>query len=155
MNTRRFLLVLGILIPIAARANPYVINPSSMIAFGVVSFFALVVEAGLVALLLVFAGVAPVKMFFGFLFANIAVFLFIFWPLQQHLSLPALEGLIVIIDATSIWLLSKMPAFQGDSFRGVGWLLAGITSLVGNAASYFIGVMASGTPWKVHDAAGE
>jgi hypothetical protein len=151
VNKQGLLIALGFLIPLAARANPYVINPSSMIAFGVVSFLALIVEAGLVALLLTFAGVAPVKMFFGFLFANIAVFLFIFWPLQQPLPLPALEGLIVIIDATSIWLLSKVPAFQGDSFRGVGWLLAGITSLVGNAASYFIGVMASSAPWKVHD----
>lgn len=150
---RRWLtVILGLLIPIAARANPYSLNPSSLIAFGVVAFFALVVEAGIVALLLTFAGRAPIRIFFGYLLANIAVFIFIFWPLQQRLSLPVLEGLVVVIDGTSIWVLAKVPAFQGDSYRQVGWIFAGIASLVGNAASFFIGVMASGEPWKMHEA---
>ena len=152
---RRWLfIIVGVLVPMAARANPYVLNPSSLIAFGVVSLFALIVEAGIVALLLTFAGLAPVRMFFGFLVANIAVFIFIFWPLQRRVPLPVLEALVVFIDATSIWLLSKVPAFQGDSYRRVGWVFSGFASLAGNAASYCIGVMASGEPWKVHDAGG-
>lgn len=150
---RRYLIViLAALIPLAARANPYSLNPSSLIAFGVVSAFALVVEAGLVALLLTFAGLAPVRIFFGFLVANIAVFIFVFLPLQRHLTLPTLETLVVIIDATAIWLLARVPAFQGNSCRGVGWMFAGITSLVGNAASFWIGVIATGAPWEMHDA---
>ena len=149
---RWFAIILGMLIPIAARANPYVLDPSSLIAFGVVAFFALIVEAGIVALVLTFAGRVPIRVFFGYLLANIAVFILVFWPLQQRLSLPALEALVVLIDAISIWLLAKVPAFQGDSYRQVGWIFAGITSLVGNAASFFIGVLASGEPWKMHEA---
>jgi hypothetical protein len=149
---RGLFIILGVLIPIAARANPYVLNPSSLIAFGVVSFFALIVEAGIVALLLAFAGLAPVRFFFGFLLANIAVFIFVFWPLQRSVPLPALEALVVLIDAASIWLLSRVSAFQGDTYRRVGWMFAGIASLIGNATSFCIGVMASGAPWKMHDA---
>jgi hypothetical protein len=148
---RRFFTIAGLLIPLVAKANPYELNPSSMLAFGVVSFFALVVEAGIVALLLTFVGLAPMRMFFGFLLANIAVFLFVFWPLQQRLPFAALETLVVVIDAVSIWLLSKVPAFQADSYRRLRWIFAGFTSLIGNAASFFIGVLASGEPWKVHE----
>jgi len=108
--------------------------------------------AGIVALLLTFAGLAPIRFFIGFLLANIAVFLFVFWPLQQRLPLPALEALVALIDATSIWLLSRIPALQGDSYRRVSWVFAGIASLIGNAASFCIGVMASGEPWKTHGA---
>jgi hypothetical protein len=147
---RRLFIILGVLIPMAARANPYALDPSSLIAFGIVAIFALIVEAGIVALLLGFAGLAPLRMFFAFLLANVAVFIFVFWPLQQRLPLLALEALVVVIDATSIWLLSKVPALQGDSYRGVGWIFAGFTSLLGNAASFCIGVMASGEPWKAH-----
>src|SRR5882724_13005886 len=132
LTMRRWLfIILGLLIPMVARANPYVLNPSSLIAFGVVSVFALVVEAGIVALLLTFAGLAPIRFFIGFLLANIAVFLFVFWPLQQRLPLPALEALVALIDATSIWLLSRIPALQGDSYRRVSWVFAGIASLIG------------------------
>jgi hypothetical protein len=141
---RRWLVIIfSVLIPMVARANPCILNPSSLIAFGVVAVFALIVEAGIVALLLTFAGMATGKTFFGYLVANIAVFLFVFWPLQQRLPLPTLEILVVFIDATSIWLLSKIQALQGDSYRKVGWMFAGVTSLIGNAASYFVGVMAS------------
>ena len=156
LTMRRLLfIILGVLIPMAAHANPYVVNPSSLIAFGVVALFALIVEAGLVTLLLTFAGVAPLRMLFAFLSANLAVFIFVFWPLQGRLPFSALEALVVLIDATSIWLLSKVPALQGDSYGRVGWIFAGITSLIGNAVSFCIGVMASGEPWKMHGGAGE
>ena len=138
--------------PLAARANPYVLNPSSLIAFGIVALSALVVEAGIVATILVFAGLAPLKTFCGFFFANVAVFIFVFCPLQRRIALPALEALVVIIDAAAIMLLSKLTAFQGDSYRRVSWLLATMTSLAGNAASFCVGLMASSAPWHMHDA---
>ena len=147
---RWVLIVLGVLIPMAARANPYILNPSSLIAFGVVAISALIVEAGIVALMLAFVGLAPLRMFGGFLFANVTVFLFIFWPLQQRVPLPLLEVVVMVIDAASIILLSKLAFFQGDSYRNVGWLFAGLASLAGNAASFCVGVMASGEPWKMH-----
>ena len=56
---RRILILLCLLAPVVARANPVILNPSSLLAFGFVAFAALVVEAGIVALVLTFAGVAP------------------------------------------------------------------------------------------------
>jgi hypothetical protein len=149
---RWIFIVLCVLVPGVARANPYVLDPSSLIAFGVVAFWALIVEAGIVALLLTFAGLAPLRVFGGYFLANAAVFMFVFWPLQQHVALPLLEAVVVVIDAASIKLLSKFAPFQGDSYRSVGWLFAGLTSLAGNAASFFVGVIASGSPWEMHGA---
>jgi hypothetical protein len=149
---RWIFIVLWLLIPMVARANPCILNPSSLIAFGVVALWALIVEAGIVALLLTFVGLAPLRIFGGYFIANVAVFLFVFWPLQQHVALPLLEAGVVLIDAASILILSRFTAFQGDSFRRVVWWYAGLTSLAGNAASFCIGVIASGSPWEMHGA---
>ena len=147
--------MLCVLMPMAATANPYIVNPSSLIAFGVVALAALVVEAGIVALVLAFARLAPLRMFGAFLLANVARFIFVFWPLQQRVPLPVLEALVVIMDAAFIKLLSKLTALQGDSYCKLGWWYASLTSLAGNAASFCIGIMASGEPWKMHPIVGE
>jgi hypothetical protein len=144
------MLIFAMSFPVTARANPYILNSSSAIALGVVCLFALIVEAGIVAVFMTFAGLAPVRMVFGFLLTNLVVFSFVFWPLQQRIALPFLETLVVVVDAAAIWLLSRVSAFQADEYRRVGWVLAGVTSAFGNAASFCIGVMASGEPWKVH-----
>lgn len=135
-----------------ARANPYILNPSSAVAFAIVALSALIVEAGVVALLLAFVGVAPLRMFAGFLFMNVAVFAFCFYPLMEQRQIPlvGLEVLVVAIDAAAIKLLSRFAAFQADSYRGLSWLFAGLTALVGNGVSFFIGVIASGSPWEAH-----
>ena len=95
-------------VPLAAHANPVILNPSSLLAFAFVAFAALVVEAGVVALVLAFAGIAPWRFFVGFFFANLAVFLFVFCPLLEHKTVPwfVLEILVVVIDAVAIKLLS-------------------------------------------------
>ena len=144
------LTTLCLLVPLAARANPVIIDPSSLIAFGVVALFALIVEAGIVALFLAFGGLAPMQVFWGFLLANLAVFFFIFCPLQQRVPLPLLEFFVVVSDAVAIKLLAGIAAFQGDNYKGVSWLLAGVTALAGNAASFFVGVIAAGAPWEMH-----
>ena len=102
------------------------------------------------ALLLTFAGLAPLRLFGVFLVANLAVFVFVFYPLQNRIALPLLESFIVIIDAASIKILSKCSAFQRDSFQSLSWLAAGLTSVAGNASAFFIGVIASGSPWEMH-----
>jgi len=142
-------MVVFVVAPLAARANPVSINPSSLIAFGVVAFWALLIEAGIVALALAVAGVSPLKMFAGFFLANLAVFIFIFYPLLQRrtLPLPALEGLVVALDTAAIMVLSRFALFQGDHYRGVSWWRAGVAALAGNAASYFVGAIASAAPW--------
>jgi hypothetical protein len=149
------IILLSVLVPVVARANPYILDPSSLIAFGAVALWALIVETGIVALLLVFRGLSPLRMFCGYFLTNVTVFIFVFCPLRDHLALPILEALVVAIDAAFIILLSKFAAFQGDSYRKVSWWFACLTSLAGNAASFFVGAIASGAPWEMHGGTGD
>lgn len=137
----------------SAQANPVSFNPSSFLAFGFVAFGALVVEAGVVSLILTSAGIAPLRFFVGFFCANAAIFLFVFCPLLNSKVLPwfALEPLVVVLDSASIKVLSQMDLLQGYNYSGVRWRFAGVTALVGNAVSFFIGVIANGAPWISHD----
>jgi len=119
-------------------------------AFWVVAFWALMVEAGVVALLLTWRGVKPLQIFFAYAVTNALVFLLVFAPLlsSEKASVPILEGLVVLLDALSIKLLTHLSALQGDDFKGVSWLRALCISCLGNAVSYFIGNIASHKPWE-------
>jgi hypothetical protein len=148
-----FLLALGLLSPITVWANPVSIDGTSLLAFGIVTFWAFVVEAGIVALLLAFSGVEPLRLFGGFFATNFLVFTFLFCPLLHRLPLAPLETLVVAVDGAAIKWLTCFGSFQQDDFRGVSWLHAGVISAVGNAASFFVGVIASGAPWVQHSIA--
>jgi hypothetical protein len=148
---RRWLLILiGLFVPVAAWANPVVIEPSSLLAFWVVAFWALIVEAGVVALLLAWRGLNPIRIFLAYAMTNALVFLLVFEPLLswEKASVPVLEGLVVGLDALFIKLMTQVGAWQGDDFRGVSWLRALCFSCLGNAISYFIGNIASHKPWE-------
>ena len=150
---RRILTATCLLIPLVASANPVMLNPSSLIAFAVVAFWAFVVEAGVVSLLLAFRGIAPLRVFMAYFVANGAVFFFLFQPLLEgNSSLPvfALEALVVLIDGLIIKLLVTIAAFQGDNYRGVGWLRSTVISGIGNGLSYLVGYIAAQRPWEVH-----
>jgi hypothetical protein len=137
-------------LPLAAWANPVILEPSSLMAFSVVAFWALVVEAGIVALLLALRGMNPMRIFIAYAVTNALVFLLVFEPLlsSEKASVPMLEGLVVALDALSIKLLTYMDALQGDDFRDVSWLRALCISAIGNSVSYFIGNIASHKPWE-------
>jgi len=135
--------------PWTVSANPVSINPVSLIAFGIVAFWALVVEAGVVTILLLFSGVVPLRTMAGYLIANAAVFVFLFFPAMQERFLPLwlLEVGVVWLDATAIQMLSRKPYFQGDDYRAVSLRRSWLISLTGNAASFFVGILANGSPW--------
>src|SRR5262245_913266 len=105
---RRLAIALGLLLPLTVQANPVVVDGSSLIAFGIVACWALVIEAGVVALALAFSGLAPLRIFFAFLFTNAAVFVFLFCPLLRRIPLPALEALVVVVDGIAIKLLASL-----------------------------------------------
>ena len=135
-----------------AQANPVVLNPSSLLAFCIVAFWAMVVEAGVVALLLAFRGAAALPIFLAYFILNGAVFLFLFQPLLVGSSsppVPVLEGIVVLVDGIIIKLLVTLGPFQGDNYCGVGWLCSLITSGVGNALSYLVGYIATQRPWEM------
>jgi hypothetical protein len=142
-----------LLTPLKASANPVMLAPSSLLAFYIVAFWAFVVEAGVVTLLLTFRGVAPLRVFLGYFIANAAVFFFVFQPLLEgsfNLPVLVLEGLVVLIDGLVMKVLVTLAPFQGDNYRGVSWLRCSIVSGIGNSLSYFIGYIATQRPWEVH-----
>lgn len=153
MRTRLFILAL-LVMPLIARANPVQIDGQSLIAFGIVAFCALVVESGIVTLAMVSSGVLVVPAFITLTLANMALFLFAFLPLTERVSLWLLEPGVVIADGVLIKLVASAPFLQGSGFLGVSWRRALVASLLGNTASFFVGVLASGAPWIVHETGG-
>lgn len=150
---RRSLTAVCLLIPLVTSANPVMLNPSSLIAFYVVAFWAFVVEAGVATLLLAFRGIVLLRVFVAYFVANGAVFFFLFQPLLDGSTSPpvfALEAPVVLVDGLVIKLLVTLAPFQSDNFRGVGWLRSLIVSGCGNSLSYFIGYIATQKPWEIH-----
>jgi hypothetical protein len=153
MRARLYILVL-LMLPLVARANPVMIDGQSLIAFAIVAFWALVIESAIVTLALVSCGVLIVPAFLTLAFTNAALFLFAFIPLSGRVSLWFLEPGVVLADAALVMLVAAVPFLQGGGFVGVSWRRALVASLLGNTASFFIGVLASGAPWIVHETAG-
>jgi len=148
-----FLILACAFTPSVASANPVILNPSSLLAFCVVAFWAMVVEAGVVSLLLAFRGAAALPVFVASFILNGAVFLFLFQPLlvgSRTLPVPVLEGMVVLIDGAVIKLLVTLSPFQGDSYSGVSWFRSLVTSGMGNALSYLVGYIATRRPWEMH-----
>ena len=150
MRTRLVAALLLLILPSIVRANPVMIDGQSAIAFGIVAFWALVIESGIATLALVSCGPLLVPLFGTLIIANVVVFLFAFLPLRGRVSLWLLEPGVVIADAMLIKLVASIPFVQGGGFLGVTWGRALIGSLLGNTASFFIGVLASGAPWIDH-----
>jgi len=140
--------------PVIARANPVMIDGQSLIAFGIVAFWALVIESGIATLALVSSGLLIVPSFGTLIIANVTFFLFAFLPLTSRVSLWFLEPGVVLADALLLKLVASAPFLQGGDFVGVSWRRALVASLLGNAASFFIGVLGSGAPWIVHETGG-
>jgi hypothetical protein len=146
----RLVLVLLLLMPMVVRANPVNVDGQSLIAFAIVAFWALVIESGIVSLTLLSSGFQIVPLFGTLIIANVGVFLFAFMPLTSRVSLWLLEPGVVLADALAIKIVAAAPFVQGASFVGVRWRRALLASLLGNAISYFIGVMGSRAPWIDH-----
>lgn len=147
--SRRVFIAFCVLVPMAVHANPVMIDPVSLLAFCVVAFGALVVEAGVVALLLAWRGFAPLAFFLAFFATNAVVFLFAFQPLlhRERIPLPVLELLVVLLDGLAIKLLAHWDALQTGNCQGVSWSRALVLASIGNALSYFVGLIAAHKPW--------
>ncbi len=134
------------------RANPVAIDPTSLIAFGIVVLAAFVVESGLVALTCTLSGVAPVRIFLAYFVTNSIVYVAFFYPILQKEWVPliVLELVVVAIDACAVKMLVRFDALQGFGFTEVSWKRALVASAIGNAASYFTGLIARQEPWIQH-----
>jgi hypothetical protein len=150
----RLAIAVFLMFPIIAWANPVMIDGQSLIAFGIVAFWALVIESAIATLTLVSSGVLIVPLFATLTVANVGVFLFAFLPLTSRVPLWLLEPGVVLADALLIRLVASAPFLQSGDFVGVTWRRTLIASLLGNAASFFVGVIGSGAPWVVHETGG-
>jgi hypothetical protein len=145
----RAVIVILCLAPMIALANPYVLNPGSLIAFGVVVFGAMVVESGVVAMLLACKGMRVLPVFFSYFLCNAVVFFLVFNPLQQlGWSVSSLELLVVGVDALAIMCIALIPGLQGDNYCGMKWWQALMFSAMGNGSSFFLGAIAQRKPWE-------
>jgi len=138
--------------PQISRANPVIIEPQSLIAFGIIAFWALVIESALVTLFLISQGIVFLPFLGTLIAANAVLFLAAFLPLTGRIPLWVLEAGVVLADAVLIKLLVSVPWVQGGAFAGVTWTRGLVASLAGNAASFFVGVLASGSPWEAVEA---
>jgi len=144
----RLIIAVLLIVPFVAQANPVMIDGQSLIAFGIVAFWALVIESGIATFALVPCGILIVPLFIVLISANVVVFLFAFLPLTSRVPLWILEPGVVLADALAIKLLVSAPFLQGVGFLGVSWRRALVASLLGNAASFFIGLLGSHAPWE-------
>ncbi|MBI3191285.1 MAG: hypothetical protein HYZ36_01385, partial [Pedosphaera parvula] len=62
--------------------------------------------------------------------------------------------LVVAFDALVMRIVVALPVFQRGDYLGVSWRRTVVASVMGNAASYFLGVLASQTPWLEHNTGG-
>ena len=139
-----------VFMPLMAVANPVIVDPSSLLAFAMVAFWAFVVESGIVALLLALCGLQPLRIFTAYFLVKVAVFFFVFQPLlERNWSVPLLEFLVVCFNGLTIKILAGFGGMQTDDYCRLGWLRALLISLLGNAASFFVGVIASHKPWEM------
>jgi len=111
MRTRLAILLL-LMLPLGARANPVMIDGQSLIAFAIVGFWALVIESGIVTLALVSCGVLIVPAFITLILANVGLFLFAFLLLSGRASLWFLEPGVVFADAALVKLVAAVPFLQ-------------------------------------------
>jgi hypothetical protein len=112
------------LLPVLVRANPVMLNEASLLAFGIVAFWALVIESGIATLALVSSGLLILPSFATLIAANGALFLFAFLPLTDRVSLWVLEPGVVLADTLLLKVVTSARFLQGDEFVGVTWARA-------------------------------
>ena len=139
-----------LMVPLVVLANPVMIDGQSLIAFGIVAFWALVIESAIATLILVSSGLLIVPSFVALVATNASLFLFAFLPLTSRVPLSLLEFGVVLADALVIKLVTSAPFLQGGDFVGVTWKRALLASVLGNGASYSVGVLATHSPWIAH-----
>src|SRR6058998_1317850 len=139
----RLAILLLLLVPVGLQANPAILNPQSLIAFWIVAFWALVIESGIATLALSLCGVLVLPVFATLVVTNVAIFAFAFMPLLARMPLWLLELWVVLLDALVIKIVAAVPLFQRGDYVGVSWRRGLVASILGNAASYFIGIIGS------------
>lgn len=142
---KRFFFIFVILFfATAAYGNPVIIigDPIGSLSYVIVLGGAIVVEACIVTLLLLFFGMSLKPLFWALFFGNLALYFVVFLPLLEFLpSLWMAEVLIVAADGAMIKGLSMHGLFQENDFKGLKWRYALLIAMLGNSLSYCVGAV--------------
>jgi hypothetical protein len=139
------MIVLLFCLAAAAYANPIVFDPVGSVASAIVLGSAVVIEAGIVTLILLFWGIEPKPVYMALIVGNSAVYFLIFLPLVEFSSkIWIAEAVIVGLDAVLIKIITHYDIFCGDTFRLLKWRYAFIIAAIGNLVSYYVGVVMNG-----------
>ncbi|HOF87381.1 MAG TPA: hypothetical protein PLZ36_04635 [Armatimonadota bacterium] len=114
--------------------------------------FALFVEAGVNAFMLLFASMNFGAVFLALALSNVLIYPLIFFPLHGMIGIWPAEAVIFLLDAGIILWLGGREAMQGDGFVRLRWQHAVLASFFGNLASYFIGQWGVGRSIEVFGA---
>jgi uncharacterized membrane protein len=125
-----------------AFANPVVIDPGTVIGLSLILGPVFALEALVVTAILLFSRMEVVPSLIALFVGNIAIYFIIFKPLLSVVNnILVAEMLIVIVEGIFIKIISFFDAFQTDDFKGLKWRTAFIASAVGNALSYYAGII--------------
>ena len=128
-----------------AFGNPIVVDPFGSISSIIVVGGSLLVEACVVALVLLFFGMLIKPLFVGLLFGNLVVYFVLFLPVLEALpSVWMAEVLIVAADGVVIKVLSQCEMFQDTNFKELKWRYALLIGMLGNTLSYYVGAVMNG-----------
>jgi len=126
-------------------ANPVTFHPVDVVPYALIVGSAVVVEAGIATLLLLFWGTETKPLYAALIAGNLAIYLVVFLPLLDNTSnVWFAEGVIVGLDGLLIKILTLFDVFQDDTFRPLRWRYAFLIATVSNVVSYCIGLAATG-----------
>lgn len=122
-------------------ANPVVVpDPVSIFAYVMVVGSAILIEACLVTLVLLFFNLSIKPLFFGLYLGNLVIYLVLFLPLLKNdAALWIAEIAVVGADGILIKALSSYEIFQGEDFKRLKWSVAFLIAAAGNLVSYYVG----------------
>lgn len=142
---KRWIILLLLCLPAAAYANPAVFNPIDTTAYLLVVGLASLVEAGMIALVLMFWGTEPMPVYMIFIAGNVILYFAVFVPLLDATSSVWLsEAVIVGLDGMLIKMVTFFDSVRADTFRPLKWAYAFVIAAAGNILSYYIGTVISG-----------
>jgi len=129
-----------------AFANPVIVHTSlTWVRFVIVYVSSFGLEVLITTIILFFCHMAVVPLLISLFAGNLVMYFIIFQPvLSATENLLVAEVVIVVVEGAFIKMISLFDTFQLEDFKGLKWRTAFIIVAVGNALSYYAGVLIGG-----------
>jgi hypothetical protein len=84
-------------------------------------------------------------LFLALFIGNAVIYFAVFLPLfNRTSSLWVSEAAVVVLDGLLIKVITRLDAFQQDTFRPVRWVYVFVVAAIGNSVSYYVGLVTTG-----------